>query len=220
MAQDNLQPQTDQELEFKKRARRRLVGAIALVLLMIVVLPMILQDRTTQAPKQDVVVSIPSQDQGLNQSQEAQPPEVQAPATEVAPATIQQATPEPTPVEQKPAETSASAASNDKPAVPVEAPKTEAPKQEPAKTAAKAPESKPSASYFVQIGVFSDPDNVKQMQDKLSEKGLKTRTESIETAKGKKTRLRVGPFADKKDAETALEKVKSLSLTGMIVSAS
>ena len=119
MAQDNLQPQTDQELEFKKRARRRLVGAIALVLLMIVVLPMILQDRTTQAPKQDVVVSIPSQDQGLNQSQEAQPPEVQAPATEVAPAPIQQATPEPTPVEQKPAETSASAASNDKPAVPV-----------------------------------------------------------------------------------------------------
>lgn len=216
MAQDNLQPQTDQELEFKKRARRRLVGAIALVLLMIVVLPMILQDRTAQAPKQDVVVSIPSQDQGLSQS-EAQSSEAQPSAAEVAPVPIQQAAPESSPVEQKTTEAPTPVASNDKPA---EALKAEAPKQEPAKTEAKAPESKVSGSYFVQIGVFSDPDNVKQMQDKLSAKGLKTRAESIDTAKGQKTRLRVGPFADKKEAETALEKVKSLSLTGMIVSAS
>lgn len=215
MAQDNLQPQTDQELEFKKRARRRLVGAVALVLLMIVVLPMILQDRTAQAPKQEVVVSIPSQDQGLNQSSEAP-----APVAEVAPAPVQQAAPEPVPVEPKAAETPAPVASSDKPIVPAEAPKTEVPKQEPAKTEAKALESKISGSYFVQIGVFSDPDNVKQMQDKLNAKGLKTRVESIDTAKGQKTRLRVGPFADKKEAETALEKVKSLSLTGMIVGAS
>lgn len=215
MAQDNLQPQTDQELEFKKRARRRLVGAVALVLLMIVVLPMILQDRTAQAPKQDVVVSIPSQDQGLNQSSEAQ-----APVTEVAPAPIQQAAPEPAPVEPKAAEIKqpetppAPVALNDKPA---EASKAEVAKPEPVKAETKAPAS---GSYFVQIGVFSDPDNVKQMQDKLNAKGLKTRVESVDTAKGQKTRLRVGPFGDKKEAETALEKVKSLSLTGMIVSAS
>jgi DedD protein len=217
MAQDNLQPQTDQELEFKKRARRRLVGAIALVLLMIIVLPMILQDRTAQAPKQDVVVSIPSQDQGLNQPPESQSSEAQTPIAEVTPAPIQQAAPESAPVEQKVVETSVPVAVNDKPISPVESlKKTETPKQE----LANASETKTSGSYFVQIGVFSDPDNVKQMQDKLSEKGLKTRVESIDTAKGKKTRLRVGPFGDKKEAEAALEKVKSLSLTGMIVSAS
>lgn len=37
--------QVDQGLSFKKRARRRLVGAIALVLLMVIILPMVLEDR-------------------------------------------------------------------------------------------------------------------------------------------------------------------------------
>ena len=61
MAQDNLQSQSEQEIQFKKRARRRLVGAIALVLLMIILLPMLLQDRVAQTPKDEVVISIPSQ---------------------------------------------------------------------------------------------------------------------------------------------------------------
>ncbi|MEK9940786.1 MAG: sporulation protein, partial [Methylotenera sp.] len=54
--------QNEQELMLKKRARRRLVGAIALVLLMIILLPQVLQDRAVlaqQAPikivMQDVV---------------------------------------------------------------------------------------------------------------------------------------------------------------------
>ena len=62
MAQDNMESQSEQEIQFKKRARRRLVGAIALVLLMIVLLPMLLEDRVAQTPKEEVVISIPSQD--------------------------------------------------------------------------------------------------------------------------------------------------------------
>ena len=57
------------------------------------------------------------------------------------------------------------------------------------------------------------------MQEKLSAKGLKSLDELIDTAKGKKTRLRVGPFEAKKDAESAMEKIKSLGFTGMIVGA-
>ena len=212
MAQDNLPPQSDQELQFKKRARRRLVGAVALVLLMIILLPMILQDRTAKAPKQDVVVSIPSLDQRL-ESEPVEPAPIQpvAPAAEVSPPEV---TAETKPVETKPVETK-----------PVEAPVTTnqpspsvavAPKAEPAKAETKAAAS---GNYFVQIGVFSDPEKVKQMQEKLSAKGLKSLDELIDTAKGKKTRLRVGPFEAKKDAESAMEKIKSLGLTGMIVGA-
>jgi DedD protein len=91
-----------------------------------------------------------------------------------------------------------------------------APKAEPAKAETKAAAS---GNYFVQIGVFSDPEKVKQMQEKLSAKGLKSLDELIDSAKGKKTRLRVGPFEAKKDAESAMEKIKSLGLTGMIVGA-
>lgn len=56
---------TDKETQFKKRARRRLVGAVALVLLMITVLPMVLDDRAGQKSAQpDITISIPSQDGG------------------------------------------------------------------------------------------------------------------------------------------------------------
>lgn len=216
MAQDNLPPQSDQELQFKKRARRRLVGAVALVLLMIIVLPMILQDRTAKAPKQDVVVSIPSLDEKLGPDQKLEsepiaPAPIQpvAPATEVSPSEASVAKP----TETKPVET---AVPTNQPSPAVAAPA----KDEPVKTEPVKSETKAAASgnYFVQIGVFSDPEKVKQMQEKLSAKGLKSSDELIDTAKGKKTRLRVGPFEAKKDAESAMDKIKSMGLTGMIVS--
>jgi DedD protein len=222
MAQDNLPPQSDQELQFKKRARRRLVGAVALVLLMIIVLPMILQDRTAKAPKQDVVVSIPSLDQKLGPDQKLEsesitpaPIQAVAPAAEVSPSEATAAKP----AETKPVETPVT---SNPPSPAVAAPAKTEPsklesqiKAEPAKVETKAAAG---GNYFVQIGVFSDPEKVKQMQEKLSEKGLKSSDELIDTAKGKKTRLRVGPFEAKKDAESAMEKIKSVGLTGIVVS--
>lgn len=236
MAQDNSQPESDQELQFKKRARRRLVGAVALVLLMIILLPMVLEDRTAQTPKEDIVISIPSQDtQTLdNKAPDEKTSDTPAAIQAVAPAPIQQEVAPSAPANNSVAANANVAAETNKPTpaevtAKPEAPKPEAPKVEPTKAAtadnasdAKTEDKKPESTgtYYVQVGVFSDPDNVKQMQDKLSTKGLKSRTELIDTAKGKKTRLRVGPFNSKKDAEGALEKMKSVSLTGMIVSAS
>jgi DedD protein len=236
MAQDNSQPESDQELQFKKRARRRLVGAVALVLLMIILLPMVLEDRTAQTPKEDIVISIPSQDtQTLdNKAPDEKTSDTPAASQAVAPAPIQQEVAPSAPANNSVAANANVAAETNKPTpaevtAKPEAPKPEAPKVEPTKAAtadnasdAKTEDKKPESTgtYYVQVGVFSDPDNVKQMQDKLSTKGLKSRTELIDTAKGKKTRLRVGPFNSKKDAEGALEKMKSVSLTGMIVSAS
>ncbi|NBO10886.1 MAG: sporulation protein [Methylophilaceae bacterium] len=231
MAQDNSQPESDQELQFKKRARRRLVGAVALVLLMIILLPMVLEDRTAQTPKEDIVISIPSQDtQTLdNKAPDEKTPDTPAASQAVAPAPIQQEVAPSAPANNSVAANANVAAETNKPTPAEVTAKPEAPKVEPTKAAtadnasdAKTEDKKPESTgtYYVQVGVFSDPDNVKQMQDKLSTKGLKSRTELIDTAKGKKTRLRVGPFNSKKDAEGALEKMKSVSLTGMIVSAS
>lgn len=55
-------PEADAQLPLKKRARRRLVGAIALAVLAAVVLPMVM-DQTPQLPVQDVQIRIPGQDQ-------------------------------------------------------------------------------------------------------------------------------------------------------------
>src|SRR3954468_14329395 len=48
----------DEELQLKKRARRRLVGAIALVLLIVVFLPMVL-DSEPKPLNQDIAINIP-----------------------------------------------------------------------------------------------------------------------------------------------------------------
>lgn len=49
----------EQELNLKKRARRRLVGAIALVLLMVIVLPQVLQDRAATTQHNAIKITMP-----------------------------------------------------------------------------------------------------------------------------------------------------------------
>ena len=233
MAQDNLQSQSEQEIQFKKRARRRLVGAVALVLLMIVLLPMLLEDRVSQTPKEEVVISIPSQDNQLeskldvepaNASQTTQLSDTQATGN-ASLATDNVANTSPSTAEVKPVETSvAPAESKPNSATQVAAvPKKEDIKPQASESTSKmddkskAISTASSGNYFVQIGVFSNPDKVKQLQAKLNESGLKSATELIDTSKGKKTRLRVGTFSSKGDADAALVKVKALGLSDAVV---
>ena len=208
---------SEQEIQFRKRARRRLVGAIALVLLMVTVLPMVLDDRDAQAPQPEIAVNIPSQEGGdfasrivpvdpaaenaaaPNQSPET-PVEVAPPQPAPAPVPTPEPAPSPEPkVEAKPA--------------PAPVAKVEAPK--PAQ-----PEKKPFVGdgFAVQIGVFSDAGNVKQMQDKLAAAGFKSYTEKLGMPGGTKIRLRVGSYSTRAEAEKALEKLKAAGSTGMVVS--
>jgi len=52
---------TDEESKLKRQARRRLIGAIALTILVVVLLPMVL-DREPPAPSQDIDLQIPDKD--------------------------------------------------------------------------------------------------------------------------------------------------------------
>ncbi len=74
-----------------------------------------------------------------------------------------------------------------------------------------------TGNFYVQIGVFSNLEKVKQLQSKFRESALNSTTELIETPKGTKTRLRVGMFSSKSDAEAALVKVKALGLSDAVV---
>lgn len=244
---------SEQELQFKKRARRRLVGAIALVLLMVTILPMVLDDRSSTAPQQEIAIHIPSQD-GEDFTSKVAPvtepteeivsgPILTAPVEqegdadpEADPEVAKPATPSPVmpkvetkPVAAKPAAEPAKEVvkkETPKPEVKPAPPKAEVHKAEPTKVeTAKVETAKPEASaksaaggFLVQIGVFSDPINVKNLQDKLSGQGLKSHTELIPTAGGDKTRLRVGPFASREQADQALGKVKAAGLSGMVIS--
>ena len=199
----------DQELNLKKRARRRLVGAIALVLLMIIVLPMILKDRAATNPREKITISLPGEQQTVTP---AAPSDFDS---SIVPAEPSAATPQTTEASEpaQPVDTEASVAKAEKPAPDKAPPVKEAPSKEVNKTNADV-----NHKCYVQIGVFSDEANVKQLQSKLSDLGYKSQTEKIDTAKGKKIRLRTQLFADRNEAAIALQNIKDAGLTGMVVS--
>lgn len=109
---------SDEELQLKKRARRRLVGAVVLVTTVAVVLPMVL-DSEPRPANQSINIQIPAQDAGVIAK---------------------------TPAPLKPAESAAPAAEATKPETkPEAAPPVAAvaPKAEPKVEAKAKPESKP-----------------------------------------------------------------------------
>ncbi len=212
---------SDLELNLKKRARRRLVGAIALVLLMIIVLPMILKDRAATQPQEQVTITLPGEQPVTLPA--AKPSDFDSSVVPVPSAPVANAPEVPTPiVDEAPIVDPEAAPTAPKPATkqgsPKEAePKPSAEKASPAKEPLK-PKPEASHTFYVQVGVFSDEANVKKLQGKLSDLGYKSQAEKIDTPKGKKIRLRTQVFADRNEAAIALENIKDAGLVGMVVS--
>ena len=76
----------------------------------------------------------------------------------------------------------------------------------------------PAESRFVvQVGAFADAALAKEARAKLERAGLKTYTTVVETKDGQRTRVRVGPFVDKTDADSAASKIKALDLPAAIL---
>jgi len=179
----------------KRRGRRRLVGAIALVLAAVIVLPWIFDPSPPQAPP--VSVRIPNEDDSVfNPKVTPKPPPAaaqEAPKTESPPAA-------PAPQEPKAATT---------PAVP---------KAPPAAERARAEAALANAAFVVPVGAYADPGNV---IGKLKAAKLPYFTESLATAKGTVTRVRAGPFATRDAAEKAHKQLRSLGFSpGNVVAAS
>lgn len=103
------------------------------------------------------------------------------------------------------------------------APAVEAPAA-PAKTAvaeAAKPPPKPDAAsderYVVQVGAFADPAKVREVRRKVEAAGLKTYTQVVGTSEGDRTRVRVGPFSDRAEADKAAAKIRKLDLAAAIL---
>lgn len=79
--------------------------------------------------------------------------------------------------------------------------------------------AKPTAAggaFVVQIGAFAQDDAVRQVRQKTEGAGLKTHTQVVDTAQGKRTRVRLGPYATRAEAEQALVKLKLVGLDGNV----
>lgn len=210
-------------LEIKKRSRRRLVGAAALALLAAIVLPMMMEQEPRPA-SQDIQVSIPDRDGGgalprpigVRESSETEAP--------VAPAPDEQ------PVSGGSSELDGVAAKPATAAKPVPAQKIE-PKPEarpeakpevrteakPAPSAAEAEAARAKAAlggqdvaprveaYVVQVGAFGDRGKAARIAADLKKQGFAAYTEKA----GSVTRVRVGPVNGRDAADKVAARLKA-----------
>lgn len=268
--------QADPVLPEKKRARRRLIGAVALVLAAVIGLPMLL-DSEPKPVADDIAIQIPSKDKpasaathsgaaastpstpsGVNATAALDPKEevvdpadlgapsaasqLPAPKTEaprqaavpredrgtqaapvaplakadIKPETKHESTPEPKP-EPK------TEAKSDK------ADKADARQTEKLADAARAKallEGKPdpasekkSGKFVIQVAALATKEKVNELQSKLKDAGIKSFTQTVVTDTGDRTRIRVGPFASKDEAEKVRAKIVKLGLNGTLVPA-
>ncbi len=194
---------SDEELQLKRRARRRLIGAIVLVTAMVVVLPMVL-DTEPGPVSQDITVRIPSPDSSTTQVAPLPVPKV-AETKAASPRAEKSTAAAPEAIGEKP-----------KPAV---KPETAKPVKAPAKTAAKTvkPANKTAVGQFVvQVIALADAEKAQRMQQQIAAAGIKSYTEVVKTVKGDVTRVRAGPFATREAAEKARDQLKSLGMNGNI----
>jgi DedD protein len=180
----------------KRRGRRRLVGAIALVLAAVIVLPMVF-DSEPKGSAPPVSVRIPGDDEtGFTPkvSPRSPPLQEQKAAEKVVAKTAEKAS------ETAPKIENAVARDSEKPAA----------KDDTEKKRAEAALS--GEQFVVQVGAFADSEKIKEVTEKLLAAKMPYYTEQIAVASGMLTRVRAGPFASRDAAEKVLQQLKGLGL--------
>jgi len=185
---------------------------------------------TAPAPVPNVIVNETAADAGREMSPPPQPePEAPKPA------------PEPAKPAHKPADKPAAESHADRPA-PKPTERERKPAEKPAEKPADKPATKPAAKqgddaraqallngqdasrrgdkpaaesggrFVVQVGAFSEMSAAREARQKVEKLGLKTYTQVVETSNGSRVRVRVGPFADRVEADRAAGKIKAAGL--------
>lgn len=156
--------------------KHRIIGAVILVSLAVIFIPMILDERE---PPQELraISDIPSKG------------DAPALGTEAALEDAAPAVPAPAPAK----------AGN-------KTEKTAAGETGPAKPAASG--TGPSRGWVVQVGLFANSANAARLGDRLRAQGHAVMLENIEHNGGVRVRLRVGPFAEKGEAQRTSERIR------------
>lgn len=208
----------DPMLPEKQRARRRLIGATALVLAAIIGLPMIFDADPNKPLADDVETQIPDKVSPAPESLKPQPapqsvPQkvVESPAPAQPPAPSQPASEVKTAPE--PAKTvKPNAEASDKPA----ADKT-AEREAPAE-GDKSQAKEKARKYLLQVAAVNSKSKADDLKARLKESGIKAYSEKINTKDGDRFRVRVGPFATREEAEKMQARVKKIGLNGSVQS--
>ncbi len=233
------QAMRDDEVQLRRRARRRLIGAITLVTVMVVALPMVLDGEPRQSG-QDIEITIPPRTSGSEFSSRIVPvPEqakpASAPAENVAPAAEPVApAPPPAPLIARKAETPPARSEEKKAEIAPAAKPVKA--EEAGDKTSPAAEAKPKPKealphkdeksvaarqedglFVIQLGAFANMANAKERQAKLTALKIKFYTETVKTSTGDKLRVRAGPYSTRQDAERVQAKLKASGIEDGVV---
>ena len=208
----------DPMLPEKQRARRRLIGATALVLAAIIGLPMIFDADPNKPLADDVETQIPDKTSPAPESLKPQ-----AVPQSVTPKTVEPAAPMPPPVLPEPASEAKAAPeptkivkpnadASDKPA-PDKTTESKAPAEED-----QSQVKEKARKYLLQVAAVNSKTKADDLKSRLKESGIKAYSEKVSTKDGDRFRVRVGPFASREEAEKMQARVKKMGLNGSVQS--
>lgn len=225
----NQHAMSDEEAQLRRRARRRLIGAVTLVTVMVVVLPMLLDGESRQSG-QDIAINIPSPGASGDFASRAVPVPVQPKSAPASPhpraekamqAQVSAATqtppvapPVPPVKAEEPVKAPAPAASAE--SAPAVKEPASPPKHKDEKSAAATPKQE-GVPFVIQLGAFANSANAKERQSKLTALKIKFYTETVKTPSGDKLRVRAGPYATRQEAERAQAKLKAAGIQDGVV---
>ena len=219
----------------RTRARRRLIGATLLLALGVIGFPLLFESQPRPIPV-DIPIEIPRKESVPALVLPPAPPgqgSASAPgmaATARAAQTAAQA-PAPVPIEAAAAKASAAAlvAAGATAVRPAAAPGTrpddgqraqallDGRRPAAASAAPRASDAAMTMRLVVQVGAYTDADKLREARQKVERLGLKTYTQVVELDAGRRTRVRVGPFASRDEAEQAATRIRSQGLPAAIL---
>jgi len=214
--------------KIRTRTRQRLIGAVVLVTLGVIGFPLLFESQPRPIPV-DIPIEVPPQNNS---------PALVLPAPKpdsAKPRLVPLVAPDETVIETSPAKEAPPAAvappvSASKPAeaaslVPSSKPSAASPAASAERTAAGAakPASEPASQvaaeprFVVQVGAFADPASARDIRLKLEKLGLKTYAQTVDTDAGKRTRVRIGPFTNRAEADKAAARVREAGVTPAVL---
>lgn len=222
---------SEEELLLRKRARRRLVGAIVLVIFSVIVLPIIFDEPKPENEQHDIAINLPISDKKNNKddlvppkeelmsrgaSQEYDKPKVNQQNMEEATEALNERKRTPIPGIKPKIDSRHSLETKNATATTTTA--TTNVTNSAAVTTTDISKADTSKGFVIQLGAFSDQSKAKQQLENLAANGFKAYTEALKTGNNEVTRVRMGPFMTRDAAENELKKLKKLGLDGVVTS--
>jgi len=257
----------------RTRARRRLIGAVVLLVIGVIGFPLVFETRPRPVPV-DIPIEIPRQDNVPALAMPPPRPTAAAPApttavvppasaadvitesraeagrevasrasdvtasstpatpaarpaarpaapTAEAPRKTSSQTPAASPSLAQTAKANAQSPASAPPATAAplvaEAPRPKAPPDVKTVPETRAPPAAEAGRYVVQVGAFAEAEAARETRQKAEKLGLKTYTQVAQTPAGNRIRVRLGPFANRAEADAALAKARSAGLNAVVL---